>query len=138
MTQEFINKFWAALLNKKYPLLWKSDRMPGIVMDFMQKELPEEWEKYLRYMISPRVGLHDQTCGTVRIRTQDLEELLSLSNLTQWMVDHVKDWAYKECPITDCTPALCAKHKDCNYTGRIPIARWDEARQMIEADHEGG
>jgi len=112
MTQEFIKRLIAAMMGKKTPDLCKSETIktysddfkvhvlsidttwsPSLdgeatkeVRDWFAKEMPEEWEKYLKY-----VGEAFRFQNFSNNETGVLDAQLSITNLAQYIVDNYQE-----------------------------------------------
>ncbi len=140
MTEEFINRLFAALVGKErhveahkispdgesVPAIWdwtpSSDgEITKEVRDFMKKELPEEWEKYLGYVfdkVSDILPKSDSYAIDIAwLETKTLTAQLSITNLAKFIVDNWKGMFMEECPeAQQCTMERC-KYPDISCEG---------------------
>lgn len=138
-------EFWAAMMgySKRWtevmswlPTAPDDDRVGYWIMDFMAKELPEALEEYLIKVINDY--FYDREFNDRIPHTVCLNAQLSLANLTEWMCKNVDKWAYQNCP--ECVGGIVSSNyhtivacTKCKF-GRIPMARWDEARRIVEGE----
>jgi hypothetical protein len=166
MTQEFINRLFAAMMGKhkhEYNYLYNggpgrickicgdvywtqwSPSLDGEstkeVRDWFVKEMPEEWEKYQVDICVSLLSPNDKYFNTLCLNT-----ILSITSLAQYIVDNYKEMFYEEC-------SKCKGQKievdnrytkgyrevnciDCNGTGKIIIPRYAEVVRVIEEGKE--
>jgi hypothetical protein len=116
MTQEFIDRLFAAVIGKKtdaWGRVWhsvahtwlyypasKDGEATKEVRDWFAKEMPEWWEKYLDDMT--RQYYWEDVTG-ISLLVKLLNAQLSITNLAQFIVDNYKEMFYEECPKCDGT-----------------------------------
>jgi len=154
MTQEFIDRLFAAVIGKKtdaWGRVWhsvahtwlyypasKDGEATKEVRDWFAKEMPEWWEKYLDDMT--RQYYWEDVTG-ISLLVKLLNAQLSITNLAQFIVDNYKEMFYEECPDADygdwgycCTDARedCPIDNGCRGTGKIIKPQFAEAVRVIE------
>ncbi len=151
MTQEFINRLFAAVMgkcihsgtdphhysgmfvcakcgkpyNKQLDIWFPSldGEATKEVRDWFAKEMPEEWESYLQGIaISPNPQRNNDTFFT---ETYDRQS--SISNLAQYIVDNYKSMFFEELQKTDGTATI--RH---NVKTLIVKPQFAEAVKVIE------
>jgi hypothetical protein len=106
------------------------------VMKFMAEKLPDAWEGYLEHIDRDILdGPYPQYADMLNLQ-------LSITNLTQYIMDNYKAMFFEECPkcrgtkqqvyacrFSMCTLVTC---EDCNGTGKVVKREFAEVVKVIE------
>ncbi|MFA5307758.1 MAG: hypothetical protein WC365_09975 [Candidatus Babeliales bacterium] len=142
MTQEFINRLFAAMMGKKkvffpvnedlLPYHWSPSsegETTKEVRDFMKGEFPKEWKRYL-----------EKTQYDVKVYPKIFNAQLSITNLAQFIMDNYKEMFYETCNAEGDAEIICPacpnfNNWDCD--GKIIIPRFAEAVEIIRRELDG-
>ncbi len=114
-------------------------RMTYEIMDWMKKELPEEWNKYLW----DAWDVLNEGRGFL-LYQEALDSQLSLANLARYLKEH-NEWAWIECEYQNhCSedpqaPEYCPTQKwsEGNCTGKIINPKYTRVLEMLKEFENG-